>query len=126
MLDVLDPDAVRAPEEDRERVRRVDEAVDLDPRVLRVLLVLVGRVDEDGEMVQQRPLGRAGVALVELDEGAADLDAGDAVLRRRFAEPVRQILARRLLRIACEQVWAPKSISPEAAISRTSRAPSIL
>ena len=39
---------------------------------------VVGRVDEDGEVVEQRPLGRAGVARAELDERAADLDPADA------------------------------------------------
>ncbi len=65
-------------EEDRVRVRRVDDVVDLDAELVRRLDVLLGRVDEDGEVVEQRPLGSAGVALLELDVGAADLDARTA------------------------------------------------
>ena len=53
------------------RVRGVDEVGDLDARVLGLRAMLLGRLDEDGEVVQQRPLRVAGVALVELDEGAA-------------------------------------------------------
>ena len=56
------------------------------PLLARVGDHLVGRVDEHGEVVQQRPLGRRRVALVELDERAADLDARR---RRPGAKPYR-------------------------------------
>ncbi len=59
VLDVLDAHALRAADEDGERVRRVDDVVDLDAEVLRGGDGLVRRVDEDGEMVEQRPLRRA-------------------------------------------------------------------
>ena len=49
-------------------------SVDLEPELLGLGDVLVRRVDEHREVVQQRPLGLTGIALVELDERAADLD----------------------------------------------------
>ena len=95
VLDVLDAHAVRAPEEDGERVRRIDEALDLDAGIFRVALVVVRGVDEDGEMVEQRTLRISGIALVELDVRAADLDARHAVLRRRRREAVVEVRLRR-------------------------------
>ena len=44
------------------------------PSLLRVLERLVRRVDEHGEMVQERLLGISRLTLMELDERAADLD----------------------------------------------------
>ena len=60
------------------------------PAPLRVLERLLGRVDEHREVVEQRPLGIAGLAGVELDVRAADLDA-----RRRpsGAKPNRAYVA---------------------------------
>ena len=55
VLDVLDPDALGTPEEDRVGVRRVDDVVDLDTELLGVGDVLVGRVDENGKVVQGSP-----------------------------------------------------------------------
>ena len=75
---------VRAPDEDRERVRRVDDVLDLDAELLGLGLVLVGRVDEHAEVVEQRPLRLARVALRQLEEGAADLQP--PVAGRREAE----------------------------------------
>jgi hypothetical protein len=75
VLDVLDPDVLGAAQEHRVRVRRVDDVVDLDAEVVRGRDVLVGGLDEDGEVVEQRPLGRARLAGMELDERAADFDA---------------------------------------------------
>ena len=75
MLDVLDPHALRAPDEDRERVRGVDDVVDLDAEVARRGLVFVGRVDEHGEVVEERPFRRPRLAGLELDPRPADLDA---------------------------------------------------
>src|SRR3954454_20427818 len=88
VLDVLDPNALRPPDEDRVRVGRVDDVVDLYPELLGLGDVLLGGVDEDCEMVQERSLRIARPALVELDEGPADLDP--RLLRRagrRVAEP---------------------------------------
>ena len=45
VLDVLELDAVRAPDEHREGVRRVDDVGDLEAAPLGFLEVLVGRVD---------------------------------------------------------------------------------
>ncbi len=73
MLDVLDADAVGPEEEHRERVRRVDEVVDLDANAYRLVPVLLGRVDEHCDVVQQRALRRLRVTLVELDVRAGDL-----------------------------------------------------
>src|SRR5436189_4919640 len=74
VLDVLDPYALGAPEEDRVGVGRVDEVVDLATALLGVGDVLVGRVDENGEVVQQRPLGIAPTAGVDHDGCTAHLD----------------------------------------------------
>src|SRR6266516_5087552 len=75
VLDVLDPHTLGAPEKDRVRVRRVDDVVDLDAELLSLRDMLLGRVDEYREVVQQRALRLARIALVQLDESAADLDA---------------------------------------------------
>src|SRR5436190_1968542 len=95
VLDVLDPDALWPPEEDRVRVRRVDDALDLDAELLGLRDVLVRRVDEDGEMVEQWTLGLARVARIEVDEGAADDDPRPARRPRtasafRAARPSRR------------------------------------
>ena len=76
MLDVLELDVLGQPDEHGQRVLRVHVVGHLDARLLGLGLVLGGRVDQDGEVVEQRPLGVAGVAGVELDVRAADLDAG--------------------------------------------------
>src|SRR5215467_14287516 len=57
VLDVLDPNALGTTEEDRERVRSVDPAVDLDPEIPRGWFLLVGRIDEDGQVVEERLTG---------------------------------------------------------------------
>ena len=75
MLDVLDAHALRAPEEHGVRVGRVDDVVDLDAEIVRRGDVLVRGVDEHGQVVEQRLLGRAGLAGMELDPCSADLDA---------------------------------------------------
>ena len=74
VLDVLDLDALGPPDEHRVRVRRVHDVRDLEPELARLGDVVVGRVDLDREVVQQRLLGIARLALVELDERAARLD----------------------------------------------------
>ncbi len=78
VLDVLDTHPLGPPEEHRVRVRGVDDVVDLDAEVVRGGDVLVRGVDEHGEMVQQRLLGRARLSRVELDPRPADLDARSA------------------------------------------------
>ena len=96
VLDVLDAHALRAPEERGEGVRSIDDRLDLDAEILRVGDHLVGGVDEHRQVVEQRPLGLAGLARVELDVGAADLDArGPGRL-----EAVPQVLRGRPLRVA--------------------------
>ena len=50
--------------------------------------VVLRRVDEHREVVQQRRLGVSRLALVELDEGAGDLDARRAV-RLRAPRPAK-------------------------------------
>ena len=82
VLDVLDAHPLGAPDEDGTSVRSVDDVVD-DTHVLGLRDVLVDGVDEHREVVQQRPLGSPGIAGMELDEGAADLDARLPVGRRR-------------------------------------------
>ena len=74
MLDVLDLDPLRAPDEDGVRVRRVDDVVDLDPALAGLRDVILRRLDENCQMVQQRTFRLARLALVELDECPADLD----------------------------------------------------
>src|SRR5690348_2132952 len=83
VLDVLDAHALRTPDEDRVRVGGVDDVVDLEPELARLLDVLLGRLDAHGEVVQERTLRIAGLALVELDERPADLDPRLARRARR-------------------------------------------
>ena len=83
VLDVLDLHALRPPDEQRVRVGGVDDVGDVEPELARLGDVLVGRVDLDGEVVQERELGIARLALVELDECASDLDARCARRARR-------------------------------------------
>src|SRR4029078_5504357 len=54
VLDVLDPHALRAAQEDRERVRRVLDVVDLEAGALRLALHAVRVVHEQREVVEQR------------------------------------------------------------------------
>src|SRR5204863_3856274 len=75
VLDVLDLHALGAPDEDGVRVGGVDDVGDLDAELARLGNVLVRRLDLDGKVVQERLLGIARLALVELDEGASCLDA---------------------------------------------------
>src|SRR5207247_7553378 len=102
VLDVLEAHAVRPPDEHRPRVRRVDDTLD-DPLLFRLTRVLVGRVDEDREMVQQRPLRHAGIALVELDVRTAYLDPRTAAVRLGAAEAELRVLVRGSLWILREQ-----------------------
>jgi len=74
VLDVLDPHALRAPDEHRVGVGRVDDVVDLEAELARLFDVLLGGLDPDGEVIQERALGIPRLAVVELDERAADLD----------------------------------------------------
>ena len=98
MLDVLDLDPLRAPDEDRVRVRCVDDVRDLEPELLRLGDVLFGGLDLDREVVQERLLRVAGLALVELDKGPADLDARcSGRPGRRLIEAELPVSLRRLL-----------------------------
>ena len=90
MLDVLDAHAIGTPDEHCAGVGSVDDVVD-HAHVLGLGNVLVDGVDQHGEVVQQRLLGIAGLAGVEFDVRAADLDARMAGRRRRRgieAEPL--------------------------------------
>ena len=78
MLDVLDLDALRAPDEDRVGVRRVHDVGDLEPELAGLGDVLVRRVDLDRQVVQERLLRISRLALVKLDERTAGLDTGRA------------------------------------------------
>ena len=75
MLDVLDLDALRAPDEERVGIGGIDDVGDLQAELARLGDVLVRGLDLDGEVVQQRPLRVTRVAFVELDERPAGLDA---------------------------------------------------
>jgi hypothetical protein len=89
VLDVLDLHAFGPPHEERAGVRRVDEVGNLDAELTRLRESVLGRVNEDAEVVQERPLRVHGLASVELDVRAAGLaarDAGVARLRRLKAE----------------------------------------
>jgi len=98
VLDVLDPDAVGSPDEDRARVRRVDDALD-DPQILRFRGVLLRRIDEHGQVVQQRPLRLAGITFVELDVGPTHFDARIPLLARLgMVEAEPRVLVGGLLR----------------------------
>src|SRR2546423_4593113 len=98
VLDVLDPHALRTPHEDREGVRGVDDVVDLDTEVPCGGEVLVGRLHEHSEVVEEWPFLRTGLAGLELDPRAAHLHprtAGRA--GRRGAEAEGAVLRGRRL-----------------------------
>jgi hypothetical protein len=104
VLDVLEPHALGKPDEDGERVGRVDEVLDLDVPLLGRSPVLFGGVDEHGQVIEQWSLGVSRVALVELDERAGDFDARrTGVGRRCLGEAVVSIPRGRFLRIGREQ-----------------------
>jgi len=84
VLDVLELHPVGPPDEERDRVRRVDEVVDLDPEILGIGPMLLDRVDEDADVVQERTLRVAEVAGEQLEERAAHLQP--AVTGRSEAE----------------------------------------
>ena len=115
VLDVLDPHAVRAPDEDGERVRRVDEVVDLDAEVERPALVLVGRVDEHGQMIQERPLRRPGSPGDELDQAPPTATRGQPTAGAR-PKPSRAVLRRgRPGSVARSATWSrsySRSVAP--------------
>src|SRR4029079_1502624 len=73
VLDVLELDAVRAPDEHGVRVRRIDDVGDLEPAFLGLADVVVCRVHAQSEVVEQRALRLLGLALLELDVGVAGL-----------------------------------------------------
>ena len=62
------------PQERRVGVRRIDDGLDLDVELSGIRDHLVCRLDQHGEMVEQRPLRLTGSPSWKLDEGAADLD----------------------------------------------------
>src|SRR5438093_1033324 len=87
-----------------ERLEPVQPVIDLDAELFSLGNVLLCRVHEHREMIQQRPLGVARVALVQLDEGTADLHA--RLLRgagRRVAEAEPLVRPRGCGRVAREQ-----------------------
>jgi hypothetical protein len=67
VLDVLQLDPAGAPEEERVRIRRVDDVGDVEPATTRFLNVLVDRLDQESEMVEKRSLGLARIARLEVD-----------------------------------------------------------
>jgi hypothetical protein len=90
VLDVLEADALGAPDEHGEGVGGVDDALDVEAGVLG----LPGGVDEHREMVQQRPLGLCARASgAHLDECPPDLHA---VVAPRAEAEVDPALDRRL------------------------------
>ena len=104
VLDVLDANLFGPAEEDRVRVRRVDDVVDLHAELLRLDDVLVRGLHEHREVVQQRALGIARLTGVELDPRTADLDARGARRGRLGGlEPERLVLGGGRLRIRGEE-----------------------
>jgi len=75
VLDVLDADTLGPGEEGRVRVRRVDGRLDRDAELVGVGDCVVGGVDEDREVVEERPIGRPWRILSKLDVGISDRDA---------------------------------------------------
>src|SRR6186997_1726508 len=102
VLDVLELDAVRAPDEDCVGVRRIDDVGDLQTAILRFPDVMVGRLDSQAEMVEQGPLGLLGLALLEVDVGVPglqpsilDIEAELGELRERclrIRDPERDVV----------------------------------
>ena len=99
MLDVLDADAVRAGQEDRVRVRGVDDRLDLEPERLGPAAVRLGRFDQEAEVVEERPVRGPGLAVHEDEARAADLDRAERGPRQAVALE----RGRRALRVGREE-----------------------
>src|SRR6266540_45746 len=99
VLDVFELHALRAPDEDRIRIRRVDHVGNLRSRLFGALAPLVCGVDEDAEVVEKRAVGLARVARVQLEVGAGHFDPRRAVSSRGRSETEALPLARGLLRV---------------------------
>ncbi len=76
VLDVLDADAVGPAEEHRERVRCVDDVLDVEPARAGLLLDLPGAVHEEGQVVEERALALVRIPLAQLDVAVVDGEAG--------------------------------------------------
>ncbi len=74
MLDVLELHAIRPPDEERQRVGCVDDVGDLESPLLRSRDLRLDRVNQHTDVVQERPLGIAGLAPLQLDERATHLE----------------------------------------------------
>src|SRR4051794_25950129 len=92
VLHVLDLDSVRAPDEDRVRVGRVDDVGDLDPLSLRFVDVIVRGIDLEAEVIEQRPVRLVGIAGLELDEGATDGEPPVVLLESELRECRRRLV----------------------------------
>ncbi len=88
MLDVLELDAVRAPDEDRIGVRRVDDVGDLETAPLRLLDVILSGFDPQAEVVEQRAVALSRVALLEDDRRSPALRLPFAASKPRLGEPL--------------------------------------
>jgi hypothetical protein len=120
VLDVLELDAARAPDEDCVRVRRIDDVGDVESAAPRLVDVLTGRLDTEPEMVQKGPLGLPGIPLLENEVGVARLEptvlGGEAELGElgecalRVAQAKRDMveIGHRLFRLDPEQGHVPR------------------
>src|SRR5512132_2201454 len=81
VLDVLELDPVRTPDEDGEGVRGVADLGDLDPAALRLLELLLPRVAEKRDVVEERPLALRDVGARERDGLVAHRQSRLAVRR---------------------------------------------
>ena len=89
MLDVLELDAARSPDEERVRVRRIDDVRDVQLPALRLFDVLAGRLHEEAEMVEERPVGLSWIAGLEVDvcvAGPKPAPLDDETERRQLRE----------------------------------------
>ena len=88
MLDVLELDALGPPHEDGVRVRAVDDVGDLETELPGLGEVLVGRIDAQAEMVEQRALRLLpGAAVDEPDLRRSGRDALSVDPKAELAQP---------------------------------------
>jgi hypothetical protein len=94
VLDVLELDPVRAPDEDRKGVRRVSHLGDLDAAPLGLLELILAGVDQQRDVIEERLLSLGRVGANQGDRLVADREASvpvgrQAKLRESVSGPVR-------------------------------------
>ena len=123
VLDVLELDPVGAPDEDGERVGGVDDVGDLEPARPRLALDVGGAVDEERQMVEERPvdLGRSTAVDDELLAGDPEVVAVALEPELLESDDGRVGLGTRTTTWSRSLTPSPAGTRPSAASTRTSR-----